>query len=112
MFPKESIVILVPWSEPEPLSVVNAAIVPSGAYLRMNMSLDDEIGNVYPDDTGVLFRPILFIVTRPVEIYCPVTYIFPDESVKILVPWSEPEPLSVVNAAIVPSGAYFNTYTS
>jgi hypothetical protein len=107
MFPDESVVILYPMSEPVPLSAVNATSVPLESYFTMNISLLVVAGNVYPELTSELFKAILFMVTVPDEVYCPVTYMFPDESVVILYPMSEPVPLSAVNATSVPDELYF-----
>ena len=67
MFPGESTKILKPSSLPAPLNVVNAAIVPSGAYFKMYASPFVVAGNVYPEDIGVLFRPMLFMAMGPEE---------------------------------------------
>ena len=107
MFPDESVVIPYPMSPLVPWSAVNATSVPVESYFRMNISPLVAAGNVYPELTSELFRAKLFIVTVPVDVYCPVTYMFPDESVVILYPMSEPVPLSAVNATSVPLESYF-----
>jgi hypothetical protein len=84
MFPDVSAVILLPASLPKPLSAVNPVRVPSELYFRMNMSVKTLAGNVYPELTSELFRAKLFIGTVPVELYAPVTYMFPDVSAVIL----------------------------
>ena len=112
MFPDVSAVILLPTSLPKPSSAVNPVRVPSELYFRMNMSVKTLAGNVYPELTSELFRSKLFIGTVPVELYAPVTYMFPDVSAVILLPTSVPVPSSTVNPAIVPDELYFRTNTA
>jgi hypothetical protein len=86
---------------------VNPAIVPDELYFRTNTAELVVAGNVYPELTSELFRAKLFIVTVSVETYAPVTYMFPDVSVVILYPTSEPVPSSTVNPVRVPAELYF-----
>jgi hypothetical protein len=55
--------------------------------------LPTEIGKLTPVDVGAV--PNVFMGTVVVEMYCPVTYIFPAESTLILRPISVPVPLIV-----------------
>jgi hypothetical protein len=112
MFPDESVVILYPKSEPVPSSLVNPASVPDELYFKTNTAFELVAGNVYPELTSELFRAKLFMVTAPEELYWPVTYMFPDESVVILYPMSETVPSSLVNPASVPDELYFRMNTA
>jgi hypothetical protein len=59
-----------------------------------------EAGKLTPDAVGAVEK--VFIGTEPVEVYCPVTYMFPAESTAILNPISVTVPLNVVYPASVP----------
>jgi hypothetical protein len=83
--------------------------VPLELYLRTNIAPVVEVaGNVYPELTGVLFRAKLLIWVVAVETYCPVTYIFPDESVVIPYPISLPLPSRIMDPVSVPPELYLS----
>jgi hypothetical protein len=93
MFPTESTAILRPISPPALLIVEYPASVPFASHLMTNASMPVVIGKLTPVDVGAV--PNVFIGTVVVEIYCPVTYIFPTESTVIPYPISLPLPLIV-----------------
>ena len=99
MFPLESTVIPFPKSIPVPSRIMDPTSVPLELYLSTNAAFPVLTGNVYPELTGVLLKAKLLIVVVVVDVYCPVTYMFPLESnvipipISLLVPSSNPNKL-------------------
>jgi hypothetical protein len=75
-----------------------------------NASLLAVIGKLTPDAVGAV--PNVFIGTVPVEVYCPVMYMFWLESTAIPYPISEPVPLIVEYPASEPFAFHLMTNAS